>query len=212
MKKVSVIVFGFLMFWSTTAVALPILNTDQDYLKDGQTLFGPYTNSGDLVGGVQSGNNSGSPSNLTALESFVEDSLGYDSSFTLNVTGYIEYTNYMFDSDNNIVEAGSASNTGTWAVDTSMIDAISFYAVKAGNFFAMYLVDPADATGSWSTYDIWRYGIENDLPGAGGNDGLEISHFTGYNPAAPVPEPATMTLLGVGLIGIAGLGRRKFKK
>jgi len=36
--------------------------------------------------------------------------------------------------------------------------------------------------------------------------------FASNGPASVVPEPGTMTLLGSGLIGLAGLARRKFRK
>ena len=202
------------------AEATPFLNTldgagfeDIDSDNDGSldSVYAHYQNSGDLMY-VAGGNNEGITYNSGTLQSGVNNwlveknfLLATDTLILTESTSTVKFSNWD-DATSEFISGATAS--GEWSV-TPVRDVINFYAVKAGPAYAMYRVNPPDGTGSWSTYDLWAAGYA----GYGGNDPIEISHFTGYNSAGtPVPEPTTMLLFGTGLAGLVVSRIRKKKK
>jgi len=82
--------------------------------------------------------------------------------------------------------AGFSPNPG------DAFDILDWYESLSGSFFSLNL--PA---GDWDTSSLLTTGV--------------ISYL-GETPNVPVPEPSTMLLLGSGLIGLAGYGRKKIFK
>jgi len=77
-----------------------------------------------------------------------------------------------------------------------------YLSLKYSTVFDLWWIDGASSFSISDNYSPF-FG-EGELTNA-------LSHYTLWNPSS-VPEPATMFLLGTGLIGLALFGRQRFKK
>jgi len=191
MKKLILAAFLTLGIISS-AFAIPVVNNPNDSFENSAigVAFAYYQNSGELI--FSQNGNTESAADLAAIQALLNARPSFES--VVLVETPVTATPYD-------------ENSGTWQTNP-ITNTINFYSVKASNYYALYYVDPAESTGSWSTYDLWALGLGGHPKNGGG--GLEISHFSGYG--APVPEPGTIVLLGAGLFGLGIFSRRRMNK
>jgi hypothetical protein len=107
---------------------------------------------------------------------------------------------------------GTAFFTGGSIVDFAIRDATDTITRASQGTAEMIFSGDIAASNSENPIVLDDYWQNLTITWSIGNNDMAFNIGGSKDGFAPVPEPATMLLLGTGLIGLAGLGRRKFKK
>ena len=151
---------------------------------------------GSVQGGVYSHSQGAAPIGRTKIT--------YESFGTSDVTGYVSL---LVD----VVTADLAAQAITAAlVDTNNISGFLVTDVTGPGIYAFSLADFLTSTASLDLTQIIsiQIGVVGFEPGSLTIGSIELTEGV----ATGVPAPATLTLLGLGLIGLVGWGRRRARR
>ena len=182
-----------------TVMALGVMSAANAEFVAGNTYSNEYGNLGEFVGifNIESGENT---NDLIAMkERIVSSNLFTEDE--LNLTWYSKAekendfeTNYL------TVTFGIDNKAGKWETK----DNIHFYAVKAGGEVSIWYMGVNGAkSGAWTTSDM------EVAKNNGKINQPDISHLAAYQNTASVPEPTTTALLGISLLVLGFLPKRK---
>ena len=199
MKKIiSFFTIGFLL--------LCFISTATAYTLEQYSDIQPYGDySGVYVFTVVGMKNHDQQSNMVALTVDIEARMNeIDPTFDMGAFGLYDKYEHEDGSSLSLLTYtfnDTQQNAGTWT--TNGVN-VQFYTVKTASEFAIYFLGAEGLNeGTWTTEHVHSNG---------GTDNPQISHMSTWNQTTPVPEPSTLLLMGVGLLGLAAYSRKRFAK